>query len=403
MNPIDRRAAALAALAALALTACTASGNGSANAPAAANTPEGTSSLPSAATTPDKLNLADVCPATVVLQLDWQPEAAYGGWWTLLGDGYTFDSKLKRAKGPLVAQGHDTGVDLEVRIGGPGIGYQAVSAVMYSDPSVTVGQVATDEAIQFSAKQPTTAIFAPLDISPLGIMWDPATYPNVHSIADLGKEGVKILYAEVAGGYPIDYLTGIGVLKKSQLDGSYDGSPAPFVAAGGKAALQGFAGSEPYRYEHDVKAWGKPSKFQTYYDTGYQPYIGALSIRSGDKQKLAPCLKRLVPIMQQSQVDYVHSPDRAIGIMVEAAGKYNTGWTYSDGNARFELQKMAELKLAGNGPNKAIGDFESSRVQKVIDVNTPVLTKEHKAPKPGLTVDDIVTNEFIDPSVGFAQ
>ncbi|MFF0268456.1 ABC transporter substrate-binding protein [Kribbella sp. NPDC004536] len=401
MNAMAKRVVLPAVLAALVITGCGGNSKNTGSSAVNAATPAGAGSSASSST-PEAFDLAGVCPATVTLQLDWQPEASYGGWWSLLGDGYTFDTKLKRVKGPLVAQGHDTGVDLEIRIGGPGIGFQPVSSAMYSDSSITIGQVATDEAIQFSAKQPMTTILAPMDISPLGLMWDPATYPNVQSIADLGKSDAKILYNEAAGSYPIDYLTGIGVLKKSQLDGSYDGSPAAFVAAGGKAALQGFAGSEPYRYEHDVKAWGKPSKFETYYDTGYQPYIAAAAIRSGDKEKLTPCLKRLVPIMQQSQVDFMKSPDRGISIIVEAADKYKTGWSYSDGNARFALQKMTELKLVGNGTNKAVGDFDPARVQKVIDVVTPILTAEHKAPKPGLTVEDVATNDFIDPSIGFA-
>ncbi|MGW1617139.1 hypothetical protein ACWCQZ_48960 [Streptomyces sp. NPDC002285] len=349
------------------------------------------------------LDLASVCPATVVLQTDWQPEAEYGTFYNLVGDGYTLDRAKKSLKGPLVSQGRSTGVDLEIRTGGAAISFQPVSAAMYADKSITIGQVATDEAVHFSAKLPTTAVLAPLDISPLGLMWDPATYPNVKTIADIGKSGAKVLYYQSGGAYPIDYLVGTGVLHKGQLDGSYDGSPAAFVAAGGKAAQQGFATAEPYIYQHEVKAWGKPSNFALYHDAGYPSYIGALSMRSGDKEKLSPCLKRLVPIIQQSQVDYMRSPDRAIGIILAAVKAYNTGWVYGDALAHNAVAKMTELKLMGNGPNSTVGDFDLQRVQRTIDIVSPILAAEGTPAKSGLTAGDIATNEFINPAIGLPR
>ena len=47
---------------------------------------------------------------------------------------------------------------MEIRTGGPAIGFQQVSAQMYADKTITLGQVSTDEAIQNSAKQPTLAV-----------------------------------------------------------------------------------------------------------------------------------------------------------------------------------------------------------------------------------------------------
>ena len=45
-------------------------------------------------------------------------------------------------------------------------------------------------------------------------------------------------------------------------------------------------------------------------DAGYPFYPQALSIRTADKQKLAPCLKKLVPLVQRAQVDYLANPDK---------------------------------------------------------------------------------------------
>ncbi len=196
----------------------------------------------------------------------------------MLGPNYTVNADKKSVSGTLVdSKGNDTGVKLEVRSGGPAIGFQTVTAQMYLDNAITLGYVYTDEAVQFSKDQPTTAVFAPFEKNPQMIMWDPATYPNVTAIADLGKTDAKVLYFGGAA-YMEDYLVPTGVLKKSQVDGSYDGTPANFVAANGKVAQQGFASAEPYIYQNEVPQWGKPVKFQLIHDTGYPIYSQAVSV-----------------------------------------------------------------------------------------------------------------------------
>jgi hypothetical protein len=49
-------------------------------------------------------------------------------------------------------------------------------ATMYKDPSILLGYVNTDTAVQFAADKPTVAVMAPREQSPQIIMWDPATY-----------------------------------------------------------------------------------------------------------------------------------------------------------------------------------------------------------------------------------
>jgi hypothetical protein len=200
---------------------------------------------------------------------------------------------------------------------------------MYADPSIHLGFVATDEGVQFSQKQPTTAVFAQMDISPLAIIWDPATYPQFNIIADIGQTDTKVLYTK--GLSYMEFLVGSGILRRSQLDGSYDGSPALFVQSQGEAAFQGFATSEPYLYEHEIKQWGKPLKYSLVNDAGFNTYFSAVSVRAADKAKLAPCLKKLVPILQRSQIDFVNSPDPAIAVILDLVQQYKTGWLYSKG------------------------------------------------------------------------
>src|SRR6266545_4431754 len=67
--------------------------------------------------------LAGVCPATVVVQTNWFPQSEHGAAYRLVGPGYRIDAAHKRVTGPLVAGGHDTGVRIEVRAGGPAVGF----------------------------------------------------------------------------------------------------------------------------------------------------------------------------------------------------------------------------------------------------------------------------------------
>jgi hypothetical protein len=378
----------LAAVAVLALVAAGCGGGGD---------DEGTQTPAATAPAGDAVNLAEVCPNPIVIQTDWDPESEYGVYYHLLGPNPKVDTKKKLVSGPLVASGKDTGVRVEVRTGGPSIGFEPVSSQMYKDPAITLGQVSTDEAIRFSAKQATLAVMAPMEISPFMIMWDPQAYPQFNTIADIGKTDTKVLYFE--GDTYMAYLTGTGVLKKSQVDGSYDGKPGNFVAADGKVAQAGFATSEPYIYEHEVKQWAKPVKYALVNEAGYPFYPQALSIRAADKDKLAPCLKKLVPIVQRAQVDYLANPAETNKLVLELVKQYNDGWVYTEGLANYAIEKM-RADFVKNGSDQTLGNFDTARVQRMIDIVAPIFTAQNQPPKAGLKPEDIATNEYIDTSIG---
>jgi hypothetical protein len=382
MNRRPTLAAVAAALAVVLLAACTNDSNDN-----------GTTAAPQAATG-DPLNLKGSCPDTVVFQKDWQPESEHGFLYNLLGKGYKVDTNKKKVTGPLVAQGKNTGVNIEIRTGGPAVGFQPVPQVMYSDTSINLGFVATDEAVQFSQKQPTTAVFAQMDISPLAIIWDPATYPQFNIIADIGQSDAKVLYTK--GLSYMEFLVGSGILKRNQLDGSYDGSPALFVQSGGKAAFQGFATSEPFLYEHEIKQWGKPLKYALVNDAGFTTYFSSVSIRSGDKAKLAPCLKKLVPILQQSQIDFIANPEPAIGVILDLVQQYKTGWVYDRPLAEYSAKALKQLGMVDNGPDGTLGNFDMARVAKIMEIMTPIMAAQRQQVRKGLKPEDIATNEFIN-------
>ena len=345
-------------------------------------------------TTAAPIALADVCPDPIIIQTDWFPEAEHGAMYEMLGDDYTIDTDNQIVAGSLVSGGEDTGIDIEVRTGGPAIGFQNPVDQMYVEREITFGYVSTDEAVFAAEDNPSLAVVAPLDKNPQIIMWDPATYPDVETIADLGTEGVTIRV--FAGGTYIDVFVSEGIISQSQVDPSYDGSPAVFVAEGGKIAQQGFASAEPYNYEFEFTDWGKPVKFQLIHDAGLEIYSQAVAIRAGDLEDLRPCLEQFVPIVQEAIVDYVSDPARANAIIIDAVEQYNSFWVYSPELADYSVDTQLELGLVGDGSDDVVGNMDPERVQGVIDkmvaAGLPV--------KAGLQASDITTNEFIDPSIG---
>jgi hypothetical protein len=360
-----------------------------------------TDTKPDAAADP-KIGSVDLkaagCPATVTIQTDWNPESEHGHLYSMFGDDAKIDAGNKSVSGPLYSSGEYTGVNLEVRSGGPAIGFQTVSSQMYTDPDITLGYVNTDEALRLSSDMPTTAVFAPLEINPQMIMWDPATYPNVETIADLTKAGAVIKY--FGGAAYMDYFIGAGIVPEAQADGGYDGSPGNFVASQGKDAQQGFASAEPYIYENEVEAWDKPVKFQLIHDAGYTIYASAVSVRSADLEKLTPCLKALVPVLQKAEVDYFADPAKTNKLILDLVEQFDTGWVYSQGVADYSVKTMIDLGLVSNGDNAYLGDFDEARVQKIIDSDTPIFTKLGTPPVDGIKASDLFTNEFLDQSIG---
>jgi len=351
------------------------------------------------------LDLSGVCPSTVVIQTDWNPEAEHGHLYQLLGDDYTVDADQKSVSGPLMYEGRSTGVNVEIRAGGPAIGYSTVTSQMYQDTSITLGYVNTDEAVQLSDSNPTTAVFAPLEVSPQMIMWDPNTYPDVTDIASLNPalkaSGGVVRY--FAGASYMSYLIGAGILDESVTDSSYDGTAAAFVAAKGKDAQQGFASAEPYVYANEIPAWNKEVKYQLVNDAGYPMYSSAMSVRTGDLDSLSDCLTGLVPVLQQAEVDYFADPAAANKLILDLVDEYDNGWVYSDGAADYAVETMISDGIVGNGANDMIGDFDADRIQQIIDIDVPIFSDGDSVPKDGLTAGDLYTNEFLDDSIGLSS
>jgi hypothetical protein len=398
MEPMIRSSRITALLLALAAGLIGAAGCGSSDSGSSSTSSAGATTAAAAAPAADSAtSLKGVCPSTVVIQTDWNPESDHSEAYALASPDGTYDKGKKRYTAELMAQGKDTGVKVEIRAGGPATGFQSPTQQMYVDKSIMLGYANTDESIQNAKKLPTVSVMAPREHWAQVLIFDPKTY-NFRTIADIGRTDTKVLYFK--SNVYMDYLTGAGILKRSQVDSSYDGKPARFVSAGGKLVQQGFITAEPWQYEHQVKPWMKPVSTLSIEQSGYPNYGETLAVRKGDLAKDTPCLKKLVPIIQQAQVDYAKAPAVADGIIVKAAQEYNNGWVYPAALAAFAARAQVDNRIISNGDDDTLGNIDEAKVQKMIDIVTPIYAKNHIAVPDGLKPADLFTNEFIKQGIG---
>ena len=333
--------------------------------------------------------LAAACGRRIVVQTDWFPEPEHGGTYQLIGGS----GRVDKQRGTYSGQIGTTGVELEIRAGGPYTGSQNVTSLMYQDPAILMGYVNTDEAVRNAGKLPTVGVFALLDRSPSALMWNPAKY-GFKSLADIGTSRAKVLYFE--GTAFIDYLVGKGLLRRDQLDSSYDGSPSRFVSEG-DVVQEAFASNEPYKYEHDVPQWGKPVSFMLVSSAGYDPYPENLSVRPEVLREKRECLGLLVPMMQQAQVDYLRDPGPVNQGLLRIVKELASSWTLTEGGVADAVKKRIDLKIAANGTDGTLGSVDMGRLGQMIEILKPIYTSQRVTTmKADLVAGDLATNEFLD-------
>ena len=339
-------------------------------------------------------DLSGVCPSPLVIQTDWFAEAEHGALYELIGDGYTVDSDNLVVSGPGQLGGEPLGIDIEVRSGGPAIGFAAPRVQMYTDDSIHLGYTSTDQQATAWDELPLISVIAPLEINPQIIMWDADTYPDVKTIADVGEAGITVNLFSRAGF--AEAFVAQGIWTDDQVDPSYDGGPSRFVAEG-DIAQQGFASAEPFNYEFVFEEYGKAPAFQLLHDSGWQVYSQSIGVKPDDLEEMRPCLEPLVPIIQQAILDYANDPGRANAIIVDAVDQFDSFWVYTAELAEWSVGQQAALGLVGNGPDSTVGNMEADRIQAILDAQRGAGIEIPD----DLTAEDMFTNEFIDESLGF--
>lgn len=346
------------------------------------------------------LDLGAVCPDTVVMQQDWQPQAEHGAMYALVGPDYEIDANAVSVSGTFVVDGTDTGVDIEVRPGGPNVGFQPVPALMYLDESITLGAVNTDAAIAAYAEQPTVALTSQMTVSPQILMWDPETYPDATGIADVIAEGATVVTSGDV--IPALLVSELG-MDPNQSDTSYEGTPARFVSDP-SITQQGFATAEPFIYENEIAEWGRPVGSQLLSELGFSIYPEPLAVRADKLEELSPCLQKLVPIMQQSQIDYLADPVATNELIVELVDTYQTGWTYSTDVAAYSAAEQVAQGIVTDDPASGVfGQLDPARMEEIVGTFGPLLEAQGTIPSGDIDPAELYTNDFIDTSISMGS
>lgn len=351
-------------------------------------------------TAPSAADLSS-CPQEVVIQTDWWPQAEHGFVYQLLGPEYTIDPDDMSVVGPLVSAGVATGVNVRINAGGPAVGFDPVISRMYSKPEILLGFMSTDIAISQSQEFPTIAVVAPFNISPQIIMWDPATYPEIRSINELGEAGIPVLYFRNVA--YMRYLTGAGILNEEQVRDTYDGFPEQFVTSNGSVAQQGFGTNEPIFYETKLEQWLKPIRYQYLHELGWNPYVQTLAVTPDKRQTYDDCLSQLVPIIQKAQRDYILDPTRTNEIIVDVVQTLNPTTQYDLDLAVASAEKQAVDRLVSNSPDGVLGTFDLTRIDEFIELAAPIYIERGDKVLSDITAADLVTNEYIDTSISLPE
>ena len=341
------------------------------------------------------VSLVDVCPSTVVIQTDWFPESEHGGVYELMGADYSASKDTGAVVGALTVLGEDTGVDLEIRAGGPFLQIPVVTQ-MYQDDAIMFGYVGTDVGIKTYVDTPTLAVFSALNKNPQIIMWNADQHPDAKTIADIGQE-ISTIYVFGDQSF-MRYFVSTGAIDTDQIDTNYQGN---LLLATENAAHQGFVTSEPYKYS--VLETGPISVgYELIHDAGWNGYSQSLAIRKDRLEEFRPCLTELVPIMQQAQIDYIASPERANAIIIATTLAYDSFWTQSEGDTANGARSQKDLDIIANGDTPIFGDFEEERVAEFIAKALPIY-REQGLDVADVMPSDITTNEFLDPSITYTK
>lgn len=339
-------------------------------------------------------DLKSACGDRVITQSDWYPSGNHSALYELAGPGGEIDTK----KGVYSNEIGSTGVVLEVRAGGPFIGFQGDVSVLYQDPEIMLGYVNTSEAVAFSETQPVIGVVTPYDKNAQMLLWGPDEL-DIETFADIGKSDATVLVFDAKAAW-VEYMIGKGWIKREQVDGSYDGSPTRFVAENGNVVQQGFVTVDPPYYENVLEEWKKPIDYLLVHDSGLEDYPQVLSARPDVVEEKADCLKLLVPMIQQAQVDWANDPASTNQLLV----KLNKAFKAPANNACCLDEEHAltlEEDLISNGSDSTLGNFDTERVQTLIDTTLPIYEKQElDSYDPDVTPEKIATNEFIDLSIG---
>jgi hypothetical protein len=255
-----------------------------------------------------------------------------------------------------------------------------------------------DQAISAFKKFPTVGVIAPFQQSPLALMFNPKV-EDFKNLAAIKKSGVTVLVTPSSTW--AEALVEHGYLNKSQVDYTFNDSPARFIAANGKIAQQAYATEDPYSYENS-SFWGKSVGVVTT-NAQYPDYQNDFAVTPANLKSKAACLSKLVPLLQSSMIKYFAHPGPTNKLISSLATTLKDPSPVTVGAANFATRIMKTDGLVANEPGTStFGGFSMARVKKMIGIEAPVFAGEANF-DPTVTSSQLATNKFIDPKIGFTS
>lgn len=353
------------------------------------------------------------CPEQIRIQTDDLPRVEWGFLYGLL-DPDELRIGPDSVTAPLLLDGRDSGSRLRIDVGDPDDGAGA-NVDLHDDERVLLGAVDTDVAILDAERYPTVGVFAPLLRDPRIAYWDARVYPGVPTVHAAGRQATPdgsalVPFVTTPGDPFADYAVGSQILTAEQIvtepapgvqgRPSVQGWPSiqGWIDAGGVAVQTGDLLTDPAEFE---RLGGAPDAFafQLLDDAGYQRDRGVLSARPQALVRYADCLTALVPVLQQALADYLDDPEATTELLVELSAEFGDSG-YDAGRAAAALDLLEEEEIAGNGSGDTIGDIDLGRVRDLFEEAVPAWRRAGVSVPGEVEPEDIVTNRFIDPSIG---
>lgn len=367
-------------------------------APATTSTPTSAPSTVATTTTEAPIEdgpLADVCPERVVIQTSMLPGPDVGPLYSLLQPEPEIDVAAATVSGALVrVDGTEEDVVLELRSGGPAVGFVSPLVLLDADPDILLAQTATSAALIHAATIPSMGVVSLTDRTRDVIIVDPATYPDVDSVDSVREAGIEVHHR--TDDPFAAFLAGTGALDPDQLIAGFDGEPAAFVQSGGTIAQQGDALVDPVLIP-SLPQWARPVLAIDPTSSGWADYDDALSVRPADVDAHADCLGRLVPVIQEATAAYAADPTEANSLMTFARAQFTPLPRLTVELMDAGVAEGVAAGVFGDGTDSTVGNFDIERLDPFVGELAEVLGVD------SVSVDDLVTNEFIDPAVTSAD
>jgi hypothetical protein len=122
-------------------------------------------------------------------------------------------------------------------------------------------------------------------------------------------------------------------------------------------------------------------------------------VRTDQLDQHRDCLEQLVPILQQSIIDYMEGPDAINQVIVDLNAEIGDFWQTTMEQNEYAHDALAEFGTFADGTDGVQGSFDEARMGEILDVVVPVLEETGSDVPDDIAWEDFATNEFLDTSI----